>query len=97
MTPLELRAALLTRRQFFGRTVGGLGAVALDSLLRPARAATDGRVGLPHFPPKAKRVIYLLQSGAPSHVDLFDYKQFTDQWLWCSDQLNPACDEFLMP
>jgi len=30
-------------------------------------------------------------------VDLFDYKQFTDQWLWCSDQPNPACDESLMP
>ena len=37
-------------------------------------AATGGLPGLPHFAPKAKRVIYLFQSGAPSQLDLFDYK-----------------------
>ena len=39
-----------------------------------ATAADGGLPGLPHFPPKAKRVIYLFQSGAPSQLDLFDYK-----------------------
>ncbi|MCP4815147.1 MAG: DUF1501 domain-containing protein, partial [Planctomycetaceae bacterium] len=40
---------------------------------KPA-AGAQGLPGIPHFAPTAKRVIYLLQSGAPSHVDLFDYK-----------------------
>jgi hypothetical protein len=71
---------LLTRRQFFGRGAIGLGTAALASLLADdVRAAENdnaagGLPGLPHFAPKAKRVIYLLQGGAPSHVDLFDYK-----------------------
>ncbi len=43
--------------------------------LSPAVPRTDGGLPyLPHFAPKAKRVIYLFQSGGPSHVDLFDYK-----------------------
>jgi hypothetical protein len=75
-----LEAQLLqTRRQFFGRA--GLGLAALASLLdRDLRAAPEspaeagGLPGLPHFAPKAKRVIYLFQSGAPSQMDLFDYK-----------------------
>lgn len=58
---------------------GGLGAIALASLLDPSRgnAATPGngdRVTLPHHPPRAKRVIQLFMAGAASHVDLFDYK-----------------------
>jgi hypothetical protein len=73
---------LLTRRQFFGRTSAGIGVAALASLLNPrvlaADAATEpktgGLVGLPHFAPKAKRVIFLHQSGAPSQIELFDYK-----------------------
>ncbi|HEY2951179.1 MAG TPA: sulfatase, partial [Verrucomicrobiae bacterium] len=70
MNPLEHNRAYLTRRQFFGRTAIGLGAAALGSLLNPAlfAAAEKGRFGglpgLPHFAPKAKRVIYLLQNGA---------------------------------
>jgi Protein of unknown function (DUF1501) len=69
----------LTRRQFFGRTSIGIGTAALATLLGedPCGAAKDkpaGLPGLPHFAPKAKRIIYLMQSGAPSHVDLFDYK-----------------------
>src|SRR5207253_159256 len=47
-------------------------------------AAENHRVGglpsLPHFAPKAKRVIYLLQNGAPTHVDLYDYKPMLAQW-----------------
>ena len=56
----------LTRRHFFGKTATGIGAAALGSLLS---AET-----LPHFAPKAKRVIYLFQSGGPSQLELFDYK-----------------------
>src|SRR6185437_10701769 len=85
----ELRESL-TRRLFFGRTCFGLGTVALASLLQPklfgddssdsrvsATGTPDGAGGLPgfpNFPAKAKRVIYLFQSGAPSQMDLFDNK-----------------------
>ncbi len=64
----------LTRRQFLGRTSAGIGAAALASLLDPRLLAAAGLPGLPHFAPKAKRVIYLTQAGAPSQMDLFDYK-----------------------
>jgi uncharacterized protein YdcH (DUF465 family) len=64
---------LLTRRYFFGKTSTGLGIAALSSLLQADEAA-GGLPGLPHFPPTAKRVIYLFQSGAPSQMELFDYK-----------------------
>jgi len=69
----------LTRRHFFGRTASGLGIAALASLLERDAGAADvggslGLTGMPHFAPKAKRVIYLFQSGAPSQMDLFDYK-----------------------
>jgi hypothetical protein len=66
-----------TRRQFLANTTLGLGAAALASLTGSANAAipvVTGLPGLPHFTPRIKRVIYLMQSGAPSHVDLFDYK-----------------------
>ncbi len=71
---------LLTRRHFFSRASTGIGMAALASLLSgDLRAAGEaqpaaGLPGLPHFPPKAKRVIYLFQSGAPSQMELFDYK-----------------------
>src|SRR3954453_5023784 len=70
------RAKFLTRRHFFGKAGAGLGIAALSTLLRDdlKAAGTDGLPGLPHFPPTAKRVIYLFQSGAPSQMDLFDYK-----------------------
>jgi hypothetical protein len=66
----------LTRRYFFGKAATGLGIAALTGLLREdlLAAASSGLPGLPHFPPTAKRVIYLFQSGAPSQMDLFDYK-----------------------
>jgi hypothetical protein len=57
----------LTRRHFLGRT-------ALASLMAPAAFASKGQPGFPNFAPKAKRVIYLHQSGAPSQMDLFDPK-----------------------
>ena len=70
------RRLAFTRRHFFARTSAGIGTAALASLLeQEARAATTGALpGLPHFAPKAKRVIFLHQSGAPSQMDLFDYK-----------------------
>jgi hypothetical protein len=74
--------SLLTRRRFFGRSAGGLGAIALASLLnenlfaaaKDAAAQPHGALSALHFAPKAKRVIYLFMSGGPSHIDLFDYK-----------------------
>jgi hypothetical protein len=74
-----------TRRQLLGRGTG-IGVAALATLLQadlsaqsqPA-ASVAGLPGLPHFPPRAKRVIYLLQSGAPSQLDLFDYKPSLDK------------------
>ncbi len=73
-----------TRRDFLSRTTLGLGAATVASLMNPfdvlgkvARLGDDpdkGVLGVPHFPPKVRRVIYLLQSGAPSQLDLFDHK-----------------------
>ena len=76
----------ISRRTFLQRSYGGLGGIALGSLLGSnklfgaaksgagAQYSGLGQPGLPHFPPKAKRVIYLFMSGGPSHIDLFDYK-----------------------
>jgi Protein of unknown function (DUF1501) len=83
MDPEQKLRLQMTRRQLFGLTAKGIGVAALASLLKPAGllaessaidSKTGGLLGLPHFPPKAKRVIFLFQSGAPSQVDLFDYK-----------------------
>ena len=79
------RAAELRRRWFLRECGIGLGAMAAASL-----AAAEGSAGLladesagasgplaprhPHFAPKAKRVIYMFQAGAPSHLELFDPK-----------------------
>ena len=72
MDPLLDHQRHLTRREFFGRTATGIGTAALASLLcRDGLAESSAR---PHFPAKAKRVIYLFMNGAPTHVDLFDYK-----------------------
>src|SRR5437764_167653 len=65
---------LLTRRHFFGRAASGIGVAALSSLLGRDLKAAGGMPGLPHFAPKAKRVIYLFQSGGPSQIELFDNK-----------------------
>ena len=80
MNPFILNQQRVNRRQFFGKSAAGLGGVALASLMRPdiaAAAAGDparGLPGLPHFAPKAKRVVCLWQGGGPSHIDLFDRK-----------------------
>lgn len=73
----EQFGAGLTRRAFLGRAAGGLGAVALSTLLSPgpaSAAATRGVVSPLHFAPKARRVIWLYQAGGPSHLETFDYK-----------------------
>ena len=70
----------ITRRRLFGRTATGIGIPALAMLLgRDLQAAPTGTTAgglpdLPHYVAKAKRVIYLFMNGAPTHVDLFDYK-----------------------
>jgi hypothetical protein len=71
----------LTRRHFFSRTATGIGIAALGSLLAEQgfAAETGGLPGLPHFAPKAKRVVFLHQSGGPSQMDLFDYKPTLDK------------------
>lgn len=63
-------------RQAFLRSAGGLGAAALSTLLLPEQTRADTTIipGLPHLVPKARRIIYLFQSGAPSQMDLFDPK-----------------------
>ncbi len=72
----EIRAGQ-TRRAFIERSTLGLGTLALGSLLHAGEKPRNEIGGLeefPHFAPKAKRVIYLFQSGGPSQMDLFDYK-----------------------
>jgi hypothetical protein len=74
--PVRERQSAINRRHFFGRTATGIGTAALGSLLGrdQALAGEGGLPGFPNFAPKAKRVIYLFQNGAPTHVDLWDYK-----------------------
>lgn len=71
--------AWMTRRQLLGRTAGGIGAAALASLLNQDLQAAPtekvpGSLKVLHHPAKAKRIIYLVMSGGPSHIDLLDYK-----------------------
>jgi hypothetical protein len=72
----------LTRRTFLQRAAGGIGLAALGGLLSRGALAGEsvpGLPGFPNFPPKAKRIIYLFQSGAPSQMDLFDPKPQMDK------------------
>ncbi|MEM9329500.1 MAG: DUF1501 domain-containing protein, partial [Bacteroidota bacterium] len=72
----------MDRRQFLTKTSMGLGALALGSLLNgkqllaspTSHSPMAGLPGLPHFAPKAKRIVYLFQSGGPSQFETFDYK-----------------------
>ncbi len=82
-----------SRRNFLSRSSLGLGAAALSSLLTSDKSwagkemspeTTGLPVGKPHFAPKAKRVIYLFQSGAPSQLELFDYKPKLEE-MWGQD------------
>ena len=74
MNPIHERQLLLTRRRFFSVSVEDWAITALASLLPNETQASTELPGLPHFAPKAKRVIYLFQHGAPSQLDLFDHK-----------------------
>ena len=71
---------LETRRHFFGRSATGVGSIALAHLLGQDLAgaaepqAAGGMPGVPHFAPKAKRIIWLFQSGGPSQIETFDPK-----------------------
>src|SRR5690606_12312793 len=81
----------MSRRHFFTRTSLGLGTAALASLLDPlqlkvaaigesdSRGLLEGVLSAPHFVPRAKRVIYLFQSGGPSQLETFDYKPVLQQ------------------
>src|ERR1041385_1437731 len=84
----------MSRRDFFGKFVLGLGGVGLFSLLRPdlfaessgglsplssAANPFQGVLKQPHFPAKAKRIIYLFMAGGPSQLDLFDYKPLLNE------------------
>lgn len=68
----------MNRRRFLSRLSLGIGSAALGSLMIPNMFGSKEEealiTGLPHFAPKAKRIIYLFQNGAPSQLDLFDYK-----------------------
>ena len=68
---------LLSRRQLLRRTAVGFGYLALSSLLSEETAASPAdplAPRPPHFPPRAKRIIFLFMKGGPSHVDTFEYK-----------------------
>ena len=65
----------MNRREFLTRSsLAGIGVAALSSLMPGSLLANGNRPSLPHFFPKAKRVVFLFQSGGPSQLDLFDYK-----------------------
>jgi hypothetical protein len=89
MDPIREHVELMTRRYFFNRTGTGIGVAALASILNEGRAIGSitgssrasgesqldhGVLGQPHFPARAKRVIYLSMNGAPSQLESFDYK-----------------------
>ncbi|MEY3829440.1 MAG: hypothetical protein RL636_1141 [Verrucomicrobiota bacterium] len=85
MDPIQERLNHLTRRTFLGQTARGVGGLALGTMLFPELLAANkgaregGLAGLPHFAPKAKRILCLFQSGGLSHVDLFDHKPMLQQ------------------
>jgi hypothetical protein len=89
MNPIREAELIETRRHFFGKAAGGIGTAALASLAnpnlfageaKPTLTGTPGLEGLPHFAAKAKRVIYLFMSGAPSQLDMWDYKPKMAEW-----------------
>ncbi len=86
--PIDDYVKLETRRQFFTKMGKGLGFAVLASLIggTPLKASGNGlpfgrgALGAANFAPRAKRVIYLFMSGAPSQHDLFDYKPYMKLW-----------------
>lgn len=93
MNPLNEHLLRISRRHFFKRSGFSLGSIALGSLLAdtfaqgaPAKTPNPLAAHKPHFPAKAKRVIYLHMVGAPSQLDLFDHKPTLEKY---DDQLCP--------
>ena len=91
MDPLQEHKLRVTRRYLLASGSRTVGAAALASLLnpdllkgattrKPQATAKGGLPDLPHFAPKAKRLIYLFFSGGPSHIDTFDYKPALREW-----------------
>jgi hypothetical protein len=85
MNPFDLHLQTLTRRELFQRLGTGIGGIALTSLLSRDLAAQPAPVNSlaprpPHFAPRAKSVIYLHMVGAPSHLELFDYKPMLQRY-----------------
>lgn len=86
--PIREQQLIETRRHFFGKTASGLGTAALASLCNEklfagnsiSQETDQGLPSLPHYAPKAKRVIYLFMSGAPSQLDMWDYKPKMVDW-----------------
>lgn len=81
MNPFQELMQQRSRRHFLGRAATGIGTTALASLLNPnllgasdSAEVESGSLRHLHFAPKAKRIIYLVMSGGPSHIDLFDHK-----------------------
>jgi hypothetical protein len=76
MNPLLESQLLTNRRHFFGKAATGLGIPALAHLLGSGASASEDRVleAARTIAPKAKRVVYLFQNGAPTHLELFDHK-----------------------
>jgi len=83
MTPLQEFTLRMTRRAFFKSTGLAAGRIALATLMLPELLRASGKPqprahpalpGLPHFKPRARHLIYLFMNGAPSQIDLWDYK-----------------------
>src|SRR5207249_2861836 len=82
MDPELSLAVEINRRTFLGYGISGLGMLALNGLVNPqlfgantpVTGTSKGVVNPLHFPPKAKRVIFLYQAGGPSHLETFDPK-----------------------
>ena len=88
--PIDQWLELETRRQFFSKSARGIGAAAFASLMGQQgiaegagsrNAHASGALGDGHFPGKAKRVIWLFAAGAPSQLDILDYKPQMIEWL----------------
>ena len=84
MDPIRESELIETRRHFFGKASAGIGTAALGSLMNPDLFGTTSNSPidqLSHIAPKAKRVIYLFMSGAPSQLDMWDYKPGLGEWF----------------
>ena len=80
---MDWRCTGVSRREWLGRCGYGLGALALGDLMRHegsgAQPALRGVLDAAHYPPRAKRVIFLFQSGGPSQLETFDYKPLLEK------------------